>query len=197
MTINAYFCNKGIKMLRNPKIVHWLEIGKRRFAESGIKGIHIDEMSEEIGVAKTSFYYFFNGKEEYLNQLFAYWEFEGTDRLYAMVNYIEDPVKRFLALAKLIEENDENEYFYFQLKLYAKNNKHAIKFLESVDLKRKNIAIKIFEDSGQTPEEIDKHRALMMVFYLGRIALKMGYDTGHAYLNPSQGELLKMFGLKK
>jgi len=184
-------------MLRNPKLVHWQAVGKRRFAESGINGIHIDDMSKEIGVAKTSFYFFFNSKQEYLNQLFAFWELEGTDRLYAMVNHIEDPVKRFLALGRLIEENIENEHFYFQLKLYAKHNKHAVKFLESVDEKRRNIAVKIFKDAGQSPEDIEKHRAFMSVFYMGRIALTMGYNSESACYEPTQDELLRLFGFKK
>jgi len=186
-----------IIMLRNPKIVHWLEVGKKRFAESGISGIHIDDMSKEIGVAKTSFYYFFNSKKEYLNQLFAFWELEGTDRLYAMVNHIEDPTKRFLTLGKLIEENIENEYFYFQLKLYANKNHHAVKFLDNVDSKRKNIATKIFQDAGQSPDEIKKHQPLMFIFYMGRIMTKMGHDSGLVNLEPTRDELLQMFGLKR
>jgi len=31
---------------QNPKIQKWLDIGKRRFAENGAAGIHINEMSD-------------------------------------------------------------------------------------------------------------------------------------------------------
>jgi len=72
-----------------------------------------------------SFYFFFNSKEEYLNQLFAYWVVTGTSNLIAMVNQIQDPARRFFALGKMIEENLENEFFYFQLKLYCRENEHG------------------------------------------------------------------------
>ena len=53
-------------MIKGLKYRRWLEMGQRRFAKDGIQGININHMSEEMGVAKTSFYFFFNSKEEYL-----------------------------------------------------------------------------------------------------------------------------------
>jgi len=182
---------------QNPKIHKWLDIGKRRFAEDGIKGIHIDEMSAEMGVAKTSFYFFFNSKEEFLNQLFAYWVVVGTDNLTAMVNQIEDPAKRFFALGKMIENNYENEFFYFQLKLYAKNNEHARPFLKEADDKRKKFSRKLFNDAGQSAKEVERNRSMMRVFFMGRMALMMGYDADPSYPEYSKDELLEMFGLNK
>jgi hypothetical protein len=148
-------------------------------------------------VAKTSFYFFFNSKEEYLNQLFAYWEMDGTDRIYAMVNRITDPVKRFLALGKMIDGNVENEHFYFQLKLYAKEHKYARIFLDSVSKKRINIATKIFKDAGFSDEEAEAKRRVMKVMTLGHQALMMGYDPDPLYPENTIDDILGMFGLKK
>ena len=182
---------------QNPKIQKWLEIGKRRFADDGVNGININEMSEEMGVAKTSFYFFFNSKEEFLNQLFAYWVVVGSDNLIAMVNQIENPAKRFFALGKMIESNVENEFFYFQLKLYAKNNEHARPFLKEADDKRKNFSRKLFNDAGQSAKEVEKNRRMMRVHFMGRMALMMGYDADPSYPEYSKDELLEMFGLNK
>ena len=182
---------------QNPKIQKWLDIGKRRFAENGIAGININEMSEEMGVAKTSFYFFFSSKEEYLNQLFAYWVVTGTTNLIAMVNQIKDPAKRFLALGKMIEENVENEFFYFQLKLYCKYHKHARKFLEDTDRQRVDFSKKIFKDAGQSDEQAEHSRRMMKVFTMGTLALKSGYDTDPYYPELSPDQILQLFGLKK
>ncbi len=38
----------------------WLEEAHIRFFEQGITGINIEDISKTIGVAKTSFYHFFN-----------------------------------------------------------------------------------------------------------------------------------------
>jgi len=182
---------------QNPKIQKWLDIGKRRFAEKGSAGIHINEMSEEIGVAKTSFYFFFNNKEEYLNQLFAYWVVVGTTNLIAMVNQIENPTKRFLALGRMIEENLENEYFYFQLKYYCKNNEHGRQFLEESDRQRVAFSTKLFKDAGQSDEQAEQSRRMMKVFFMGTLALKSGYDADPHYPELPPDKILQMFGLKK
>ena len=180
---------------QNPKIQKWLDIGKKRFADKGAQGININEMSEEIGVAKTSFYFFFSSKEEYLNQLFAYWVVTGTTNLIAMVNQINDPGKRFLALGKMIESNFEGEFFYFQLKLYSRENKHGRKFLEDADRQRVAFSTKIFKDAGQSDEQAEHSRRMMKVFTMGTLALKSGYDSDPYYPELTPDKLLKMFGL--
>ena len=180
---------------QNPKIQKWLDIGKRRFSQDGIGGININEMSEEMGVAKTSFYFFFNNKEEYLNQLFAYWVNIGTTNIISMVNQISDPGKRLLALGKMIEENQENEFFYFQLKQYCKKNTHGRPFLHEADEQRVKFSTKIFKDAGQSDEQAEQSRRMMKVLFVGTLALKSGYDADPLYPEIQKDELLKMFGL--
>ena len=88
-------------------------------------------------------------------------------------------------------------FFYFQLKLYAKNNEHAIPFLKEADDKRKNFSRKLFNDAGQSAKEVEKNRRMMRVYFMGRMALMMGYDADPSYPEYSKDELLEMFGLNK
>ena len=202
-TVKRGYNNKNVIFLftlimaeQNPKVQKWLDIGKRRFAEEGIHGIKVNEMSDEIGIAKTSFYFFFTTKEEYLNQLFSYWQYDGTERIFSMVSQIQNPVKRFLALIKMIEDNSENEAFYFQLKLYAKRHKHARRFLELVEDKRAYISNGIFKDAGFSDEDVEAKRRMMKVFIMGHQVLMTGYnyDPIPEY---SKDEILELFGLNK
>ena len=181
---------------QNPKIQKWLDIGIRRFAAHGIDGINVNDMSKEVGVAKTSFYFFFNSKEEYLDQLFAYWEMEGTDQLYAMVNQISDPAKRFLALGKLIIANPENEFFYFNLKLIALTNEKARIHLTNVENKRNNIITKLLKDAGQSEQEIQLNRCKMKIIFYGQAALMMGYNNKGNNVQLPPEEIMKMLGIK-
>ena len=153
-------------MEQNPKINKWLNIGIRRFSKQGDLGININDMSEEMGVAKTSFYFFFNSRDEYLEQLFAYWVNEGTIKLINMVDRISDPAKRFLALSKMIESNMENEAFYFQLKLFAENNQFARPYLDEADKQRNQFSLQIFLDAGHSSENAERLRRRMKVFFI-------------------------------
>jgi len=180
---------------QNPKIQKWLDIGKRRFAENGAAGIHINEMSEEIGVAKTSFYFFFNSKEEYLEQLFAFWVYESTDRLDNMINKIKDPGKRFLALADLIKDNLENELFYIQIKMFALKNKSARKYVDEVYYKRNEIALGIFVDKGLPKEEALAKAQNLKTFFYGQIVRSIGYTPSKGFTAELLSERLKMFEL--
>ena len=184
-------------MINNLKYKRWLELGKKRFAEEGIQGININHLSDEVGVAKTSFYFFFKSREEYLEQLFAYWVNEGTTKLITMVNRISDPAKRFLAIGKMIEENHENELFYYQLKLFARNNAFARPYLDETDNQRKNFALKMFKDAGHSAEDAKRLWARMRVYYMGMQALQMGYNSDDVFPELTPDQLLHFFEFTK
>ena len=57
-------------MKNTPQINNFLNIGIKRFADRGIDGIRIDEICDEVGVAKSSFYHYFGNKEGFIDQLF-------------------------------------------------------------------------------------------------------------------------------
>ena len=62
--------------MRNPKLKPWLDEGIRRVSINGHADLKISEIAINIGISKSSFYHFFNTKEEYLEQLIEYWEEE-------------------------------------------------------------------------------------------------------------------------
>lgn len=183
-------------MILNRKIERWLKVGKKRFAEEGGLGIHINEMNAAIGVAKTSFYFFFKNNKEYLEQLFTFCELESIDRLFAKVKHIKNPVKRFYALGTLVEKNLENEAFYIQMKTYALKNEHARKFLDNVYQKKLIISSNIFKELGQSEEESMKNGLKMRMFFCGRMAMKIGYNPNIESPDLTGDEFIEMFGLK-
>ena len=184
-------------MAKSTKIQQWLNIGKRRFSEEGIKGINIQEMSVEMKVAKTSFYHFFSTRDEFLNQLFNYWEYDGTDRIIALFDQIGDPIKRMHAIFELVNKNKENEFFYYHLKLYSKDNPEGRKFIDNADLKRGKQLFKIFKELEFSDTIALKKSRLMKTVLLGRFSLMMGYVNDEYDFNLSKNEILEMMGIKE
>jgi AcrR family transcriptional regulator len=135
-------------MQKNSKALRWLKEGKKRYANDGIKGININEMSKSIGVSKTSFYFHFKTKEEYLKHLYNYWIEEGSTSVMNKVAIIDDLHARFRKLMELAFHNVENDKFLFQLRMLAYTNSTALQFVKRVENKRKKYATKFFTDMG-------------------------------------------------
>jgi len=124
---------------RKPKAELWLKEGKKRFAQLGISDINIDEISKSIGVAKSSFYFLFKSKENFLIELYKYWEHEGTLRIMGVVDLIKDPLAKLQTLTEYVYTNLENDQFMLQLMNYAETNKHAANILKRLMKIVKNI----------------------------------------------------------
>ncbi len=183
-------------MKNNPQINNFLDIGIKRFADRGIDGIKIDEICEEAGVAKSSFYHYFDSKKGFVEKLFDYWYFLTTEGVYDQVKHIDDGMERFLALKDLIYANIEIEQCHLQIKLFALSNEKARAVVEKVQQKRLEILFELFKMTGLTDEEAARSSRKMMLMYYGRVALTHGYTGSIEDIDISTEEMISFLGLK-
>ena len=102
--------------MTNPKLLPWFEIGMRRFAESGLTGLNIVQMSEEAGIAKTSFYHFFGTREAFLKELFEHWVTVGTLDTAKQGMMHADPFEGFQTIIRLaLSDKYIPEKFWIQV----------------------------------------------------------------------------------
>ena len=151
----------------NPKAEPWLQIGKERFALHGISGINVDEMSRTIGIAKTSFYYLFTNKEQFLIELFEYWEYKSTKKVTEITDLLTDPLAKLQALTKIFFDNIENDLFLLQLFNYTQINAEAHSVLNDINCNRKNYLTHLFRSLNYSEEEVEHKTRLYMTYYLG------------------------------
>lgn len=151
----------------------WLKEAHSRFVDQGISGININEISNSLGVAKTSFYHFFNSKAEFLEELFKKWEYEGTDIDITNFSKINDPILRFEKVIKNgFTNNMKNEIFLMQLQNFAHIDTTAKKYLNKVKKKRMAFTLKFFTDMGYDNGESKKKAMLWYTYAVGRISNK-------------------------
>ena len=93
-------------MKNNPQINNFLDVGIKRFARRGIDGIKVDEICEDVGVAKSSFYHYFGSKKKYVEKLFDYWYDITHGNVSESVSQISNASERFLTLKKMIDANE-------------------------------------------------------------------------------------------
>jgi len=120
--------------MRNPKLKPWLDEGIKRFAFNGLKGLSVKEMAEEIKTATSSFYHYFNTKEEYLEQLLEYWHEEGSMKIIQEVFLEDEPEEALRQLFEtLLDRNFVHECFLLQMRAASYENELFLKQIEETD----------------------------------------------------------------
>ena len=184
-------------MINNPQINNFLNAGIKRFAERGIDGIKVDEICDEVGVAKSSFYHYFGGKNGFVEKLFDYWYDITHGEVSESLSNIDDATERFLALKKMIDANEEVEFCFLQIKLYAATNAKAKEIIERTNKTRFDVLYAIFNMAGQSDEEARCSAKKMTMLYYGKVALKHGYSGPNEDFDITKEQYLEFLGLKK
>ncbi|MEM7035367.1 MAG: TetR/AcrR family transcriptional regulator [Bacteroidota bacterium] len=123
-----------------PKIVaqkqDWIELGYQRFSESGVAGINVDRMSATLKCNKSSFYWHFKSKKDFIDGLVQYWMETDTQAIIDQVNAQPTAKDQFLKLVELSFKKDAHLDFVFYLKKYAQSRKEIKAIVAGIDVER-------------------------------------------------------------
>jgi AcrR family transcriptional regulator len=157
--------------MRNPKIKPWLDEGIKRIAVNGLLGLKVSEIADELKISKSSFYHYFNTKEEYIEQLIEYWEEEGTINVIKQVllqENLSNPV--IFLLTNVFDYNFENECVLQQFRVSVGINKNIKKKVEEIDQIRISFLIAMLSKSGYSGKDLNNRARQIYRFFLGTIA---------------------------
>ncbi|MEM6813012.1 MAG: TetR/AcrR family transcriptional regulator [Bacteroidota bacterium] len=140
-----------------PKIVadkkDWIKLGYKLFSESGESGLNVDKMSRMLQCNKSSFYWHFKTKAEFINELVKYWTEIETEQIIEEVEKILNAKERLETFLVIAFKNEPYLEFIFFLKRYAKSNTTIQKTIDKVDKRRLNFTAKLFEAIGYPNQE--------------------------------------------
>ena len=180
--------------MQKSKINKWLDLGIKRFANQGFSGLNIDEMSKEVGSAKTSFYHFFGSKDEFFEQLLEYWQAEGTVRIMKEIMAFMDPVEAFHELtSQIINTNHIHERFLSQLRKYVDTNAKAKAFVEETMQLRITFLTGLYARAGLSPEHSQQRARAYMIYYLGLMEFYNLQEPGKSEKEKIYKEILASF----
>ena len=182
-------------MKNNPQIKRFYTIGLKRFAERGIDGIKVQEICEEVEVSKSSFYHYFGSKKAFVEMLFDHWFQITHGEVSKAIDHIDDASERFLTLKNIIDANEEVEYCFLQMKLYATTNAKAREIIEKAHKVRFDVLFTIFKMAGQNDDMAEDNAKKMILLYYGRVALKHGYSSASEDIEIDETHYLNFFDL--
>ena len=110
-----------------PKIVakkkDWINLGYRLFSKQGVSGIIVEKMASTLKVNKSSFYWHFKTRKDFIDQLIMFWINNETERIINLTNDKKPGLQKFKTLVALIYKQDLFLDFTFYLKRYAKKER--------------------------------------------------------------------------
>jgi len=154
-----------------PKIVatknQWIELGYQLFSEDGIKGLNVDVMSKALKCNRSSFYWHFKTKNDFINELVDYWIYTYTNLVITEVVGLVNPKKKLLRLLEIVFKKDNSMDFIFFLKKYGQKNKNIKTIVDQIDRRRIAFGSQILEEIGYSEEEAKIKSSIIYKYLIG------------------------------
>jgi AcrR family transcriptional regulator len=154
-----------------PKIIakkqDWINLGYKLFSEKGIAGIIVEKMAENLKVNKSSFYWHFKSKKEFVNELIKFWIITETEHIIRETEKAKTPKKKLDLFLKIAFKNDPYLEFVFFLKRYAIKSKDIQSIIDEVDNKRLLFTSKLFIDIGYSKKQAEIKSSIFYKYLIG------------------------------
>ena len=154
-----------------PKIVakkeDWVNIGYKLFSEQGASGIIVEKMAKILKVNKSSFYWHFKTKKEFIEHLILVWIDKETERIIDLTNSKKTASQKFKTLLALVYKQDLFLDFIFYLKRYAIKEKKIQIIIDEIDDKRIKYTYDLLLEMGYPKKDANIKSKLLYKHFLG------------------------------
>ena len=166
-----------------PKIVcskeDWIELGYNLFAIKGIDGLVVEQMADKLKCNKSSFYWHFKNKTNFLDEIISYWIQQETQGVIDYVEARSGPKEKYNAFLEICFQHDPYLEFIFYLKRYAVKSKKHQRIIDEIDQRRLDYTASLYIGLGFSKS---KAKVMASVFYKYLI----GYHEMNRYRKPSK-----------
>ncbi|MGW8123225.1 TetR/AcrR family transcriptional regulator [Roseivirga echinicomitans] len=145
----------------------WLKAGAQKFATKGLDGINVERLAKQLKCNKSSFYWHFQTKENFLHELIHYWFEHSTSPMVHELKKETDSKKRFRRFIQLSFEDKSRKDFMFHLRKIGERDHNVKQLLQQLNDERLSFMTLLIQDLGYTQEIAHKKAQILMLFYLG------------------------------
>lgn len=182
-----------------PKIIaqkkDWIKLGYKLFAESGISGIVIEKMSKKLNCNKSSFYWHFKTKKEFIRQMVNYWVENKTRKIIEITSAEDNASKKINKLIEITYSKMPYLDFIFYLKRYAVKDKLISKIIDDVDNQRIDYVKGLLIENGFTEKEAMIKASLLYKHLIGFYEMTRYKELDNTYMVEVKKEVDQIIGL--
>lgn len=143
----------------------WLAQALEVVSRKGRARFRIDQMVQEIGVTKGSFYWHFKNRSDFVKSLADYWAVNSTERVIDMVKQRQDDARgRAFFLMETVHKNNSVKYDA-TMRAWALHDPNVAKTVKQVDKQRLEFGRSLFHEMGFRGEELEM-RSRIFIYYL-------------------------------
>lgn len=154
-----------------PKIIatkqDWIILGYKLFSEMGISGIVVEKMAKKLKVNKSSFYWHFKTKKEFIDELVSFWISIDTNKTISAVQNEKNAFKKFDKLTELVFKQEPYVDFIFYLKRYAQKNNNIQLIIDNIDNQRIEFTKNILIEMGYSLKEATIKSSIFYKYLIG------------------------------
>ncbi|MFB9328838.1 TetR/AcrR family transcriptional regulator [Paenibacillus aurantiacus] len=154
-----------------PKVIvteeQWIRLGMKRFANNGVDGLVIERMASELGCSKSSFYWYFNDRSEFIAKIVDHWAHVTTQQVMRKADGAEQSLERLIALLTQMFSVTRVGDFLFYLRKLGRENPYYDEVLEQIERTRMDYARQLLIQAGMDPETAGHKSSLLYHYYLG------------------------------
>jgi AcrR family transcriptional regulator len=145
----------------------WLNLGAAKFSDKGLEGIIVEQMARQLKCNKASFYWHFNSKEQFLNDMISHWFENSVQLISKKVQKQSDPNKRFENFLRTSFQDKSRKDFMFFLRKLAINKPPIHDLLKDLTKKRLEFTAMLLQDLGYPNSESIIKAEILLNFYVG------------------------------
>ena len=145
----------------------WLKLGASKFSDKGLEGINVEQMARQLKCNKASFYWHFNSKDQFLNEMISYWFENSVQPILKKVDKQPNPSKRFEDFLRTSFQDKSRKDFMFFLRKLAINNPELQELLKGLTQKRLEFTAILLQDLGYSSYESIVKAEILLNFYVG------------------------------
>jgi AcrR family transcriptional regulator len=154
-----------------PKIVvteqQWIEKGMECFAVGGSEALVIEKMAAAFGCSKSSFYWYFNNRDTFVNRIVEQWKIRATEQVISSVSEHTSIDKQLLALLREMFSVTKKGDFLFYLRKLSMQEVIYRSILDEIELLRMNHVQRLLIDAGLPSHRAYQKAWLLYHYYLG------------------------------
>jgi len=154
-----------------PKIIvtkeDWIKLGFNFFSEKGEAGIVVEKMAKKLKVNKSSFYWYFKTKQEFIEEVVKYWVFSETEQIINTNQTKRNAIDKWNEFLNIAFKNDPYLEFIYFLKRYALKHKEIQKTIDKIDNRRLSFVADLLEELGFSKENSNIKSSIFYNYLIG------------------------------
>lgn len=155
----------------------WLEAGYQALLEGGIDAVKIQPLAKQLGLSRTSFYWFFQDREALLAALIDGWEDRTTAPLFkATSDYAETPTEAMLNVLACFLAGDFDARLEFAVRSWALQDPAVAKRTEAADGARLAALRDMLMRWGHAEDDADIRARTIYLTQIGYISMQARED---------------------